>query len=59
MKRAYQIYLSLVLLAFAGLSAAQAAPALDRWWSPGDDRLFPVELDYGNSAGSLRVPSSM
>ncbi|MEN9706429.1 MAG: hypothetical protein RLZZ393_2308 [Pseudomonadota bacterium] len=46
---------SLVLLAFAGLSAAQAAPALDRWWSPGDDRLFPVELDYGNSAGSLRV----
>ena len=43
------------LLALALLPATQAAPAPDHWWSPGDDRVFPAQLDYPNGHGSLRV----
>jgi len=41
-------------LLVAGAAAAGAA-APDRWWSPGDGRVFPASLDYPNAHGSLRV----
>lgn len=57
---------SLMLSASAMLACAsiafghqpeQTAPEYDhsRWWSPGDDRVFPASADYPNADGSLRV----
>lgn len=46
-------------LATAGLAlvlavgARGAAP--DRWWSPGEGRVFPATLDYDNDQGTLRT----
>jgi len=46
-------------LAAAGLAlvlavgARGAAP--DRWWSPGEGRVFPATLDYDNDQGTLRT----
>lgn len=37
------------------LPLAQGAPSPDRWWSPGDGRVFPAQLDYDNALGTLRV----
>jgi hypothetical protein len=30
-----------------------AATAPDRWWSPGEERIFPAELTYANTDGAL------
>jgi hypothetical protein len=38
-----------------GLPLVRAAAAPDRWWSAGEGRVFPAQLDYGNTLGSLRV----
>ena len=45
----------LALVAGGTLIAAPSATKPDRWWSPGDGRVFPASLDYGNAQGSLRV----
>jgi hypothetical protein len=34
--------------------ASQAA-APERWWSPGDGRVFPASVDYDNDLGTLRT----
>ena len=40
-------------LLLAGIFAAAARP--ERWWSPGEGRVFPATLDYENAAGTLRT----
>ena len=51
--------LTLVAVAGAALVAslmpALGAGAPDRWWGPGEARIWPERLDYGNDRGSLRV----
>jgi hypothetical protein len=37
------------------LAAAVARPTPDRWWSPGEGRVFPAQLDYANENGTLRA----
>ena len=47
-----------VLALSAGIAAAAALasdPAPERWWSPGDGRVFPATLDYPNDNGVLRI----
>jgi len=41
-------------LLFAAGVAAQGQ-GHDRWWAPGDGRVFPASLDYRNDSGTLRV----
>jgi hypothetical protein len=43
----------LALLALAALAGLGAAKAPDRWWSPGDGRVFPEKLTYANPDGEL------
>ena len=35
--------------------AAERKGTPDRWWSPGDGRTFPAQLDYENQHGTLRT----
>ena len=37
------------------LGAATTRPTPDRWWAPGDGRVFPASLDYPNEQGVLRA----
>lgn len=37
------------------LSFSARGDAPDRWWSPGEGRVFPAVLDYANGQGSLRT----
>ncbi len=46
--------LLLGLTSLAG-AVATAQPSPDRWWSPGEDRVFPTQLDYHNEQGTLRI----
>lgn len=39
----------------AAVSVATARDPLPRWWSPGEGRVFPEELDYENGDGTLRL----
>ena len=41
-----------VAVATAGLASADRAP---RWWTPGEGRVFPGQLDYDDSTGKLRL----
>jgi hypothetical protein len=41
--------------AAAAMSAAASGDAPKRWWSPGDGRIFPAQLDYANADGTLRL----
>ncbi len=34
---------------------AGSSPADDRWWGPGEDRVFPEVLDYPNANGIQRI----
>ena len=36
-----------------GLALSAAAP--DRWWTPGEGRVFPAQLDYDDPTGDLRL----
>ena len=36
-------------------AAAHSGDAPDRWWSPGEGRTFPAQLDYANADGALRL----
>ena len=42
------------LVAF-GTAIAQAEQGFERWWSPGEERVFPAELEYENEYGTLRI----
>jgi hypothetical protein len=42
-----------LLIGAAAAVALAAAP--DRWWSPGEGRTFPAQLDYENATGTLRT----
>lgn len=44
----------LALVALA-LPLASGADAPDRWWRPGEGRVWPAQLNYENPLGSLRV----
>ena len=46
---------AMAALMAAGTGAARSAAAPDRWWSAGEGRVFPAQLDYANALGSLRV----
>jgi hypothetical protein len=49
---------SVLLLAAAAAmlsAAAHSGDAPDRWWSPGEGRTFPAQLDYANADGALRL----
>ncbi len=37
----------------SGLALSAAAP--DRWWAPGQGRVFPARLDYDDPTGQLRL----
>jgi hypothetical protein len=39
---------------FAGLAAARGEVP-ERWWAPGEGRVFPEQLDYPNEFGTLRL----
>jgi hypothetical protein len=42
-----------MLAALQADSAAPAARAEARWWSPGEARVFPAALSYGNDSGTV------
>ena len=44
-------------LGLAALTAAvaKAETAHERWWGPGEERVFPAQLDYENEHGTLRL----
>ncbi|MFB0610703.1 hypothetical protein [Aurantiacibacter poecillastricola] len=46
------LFASVVALT-AAVAQAQGEP--DRWWSPGEDRVFPTQLEYENEHGTLRI----
>jgi hypothetical protein len=51
-------WISLALLPLAALGAMAAGArddAHERWWSPGEGRIFPQQLDYTNDHGTLRL----
>jgi hypothetical protein len=37
------------------LASVALAMSLERWWSPGEGRVFPAELDYATSTGTVRT----
>ena len=43
------------LIAAACHTLAVGAEPTDRWWSPGDGRVFPAQIAYPNEQGSLGV----
>jgi hypothetical protein len=43
------------LAAFAAVAVGAADEAHERWWSPGEGRIFPERLDYSNEHGTLRI----
>ncbi|MEO7549714.1 MAG: hypothetical protein ABIT09_01055 [Croceibacterium sp.] len=49
----------ILLLLAAGLFAAAAASPRqsgpDRWWQPGEGRVFPAQLDYPDATGTVRL----
>lgn len=52
------LLLGLPAMALAGatvLSARVGADAPDRWWPPGEGRVFPETLDYTNDHGTIRT----
>jgi len=42
-------------MALASVSVATGRTPPPRWWSPGEGRTFPAQLDYENDAGTLRT----
>lgn len=44
-----------VLAGAATQSVRVGADAPDRWWSPGEGRVFPATLDYTNDHGTIRT----
>ena len=48
--------IAVALVVAAGLSGAVLAlGAPDRWWRPGEGRVFPASIDYPDPDGTLRV----
>ena len=49
-------WLPMVLAATAlALPARLRADAPDRWWSPGEGRVFPASADYADATGAIRL----
>lgn len=46
---------SAVVLCALGAAFAWASDTHKRWWSPGEGRAFPAELDYAAGSGTLRT----
>jgi hypothetical protein len=46
---------AIVALVALALPLARGDDTPDRWWRPGEGRIWPVLLDYANPLGSLRV----
>lgn len=58
MPRVAQVLLflpALVAGAFAAAGAAEDSTGEERWWGPGQDRVWPQTLDYPNANGVLRT----
>lgn len=59
--RAGSIAMAAVAFGVLALAAAEPPPQTrstydgDRWWAPGDGRVFPRVLDYENEAGTVRT----
>lgn len=54
--RRSRIGLRMVLALACGTAFVSAASeGHERWWAPGEDRVFPQALDYPNANGTLRV----
>lgn len=51
----FRLALPALALAALGLAAASRGAAPDRWWSPGEGRVFPPVLDYANQQGVVRT----
>ena len=49
--------ISLLVAGAAGVAVfgQLGAAAPERWWAPGEGRVFPASLDYANDHGTLRV----
>lgn len=50
-----KISLMVAGVAGAAVFGQLGAAAPERWWSPGEGRVFPASLDYPNDHGTLRV----
>lgn len=48
-------YVLAASLAAAIASAANSEDTIESWWSPGEGRVFPSQLEYDNSEGTLRL----
>jgi hypothetical protein len=46
-------FLFLGLSLTGAIATSKSAP--DRWWSPGEERVLPTELEYENALGKLRI----
>lgn len=46
---------ALATACFAGVGLTRGATPPDRWWQPGEGRVFPAQLDYGDASGTVRL----
>ncbi|MEN9683204.1 MAG: hypothetical protein RLZZ427_955 [Pseudomonadota bacterium] len=51
----FRLALPAAALASVGIAAGSHSAAPERWWSPGDGRIFPAVLDYPNEHGVVRT----
>lgn len=49
------LVLATATAAFAAAVAVAQTAAPDRWWKPGEGRIFPAQLDYPDGNGTLRL----
>jgi hypothetical protein len=49
------VALALTVTVSAGSNDALPSYDKERWWSPGEGRTFPAQLDYDNAHGTLRT----
>lgn len=53
--RFHHVLPAIAVLTLALSAGARGGDAPDRWWAPGEGRVFPAELDYDNANGTLRA----
>ncbi|WP_294298405.1 hypothetical protein [uncultured Sphingomonas sp.] len=51
----HAIFVAATGLFFGAVAIGQVATPPDRWWSPGEGRVFPASLDYADQTGTLRL----
>jgi hypothetical protein len=54
-RRARGFAIAAGVVAAAIVATLPAIAGDERWWSPGDDRLWPAQLDYANARGTIGV----